>query len=215
MERKTASRPVWSLWPVWVLASGAGGWLGLLLGDAILQLLNDAILQLPGDAARKALHDAVIFGSIGAGLGTMQWLALRCHGVRAGWWVVATALGWTGVGAVAERLAGLVAVDLVLGYTVLGAIVGALQWLVLRRHVARAWWWLAANPAGLALGTGATSLLVRMGLDVGIPVSEVMGIAILYGVMAGTAGMLTGGVLVALLVDSHPSLAGAEGTGLT
>ena len=34
-----------------------------------------------------------------------------------------------------------------------GAVIGVLQWLVLRRHIERAYWWIAATVAGLVLGT--------------------------------------------------------------
>jgi len=34
-----------------------------------------------------------------------------------------------------------------------GVMVGVLQWLVLRRHISRAYWWIAATVAGLTIGT--------------------------------------------------------------
>ena len=34
-----------------------------------------------------------------------------------------------------------------------GAVIGILQWLVLRRHISCAYWWISATVAGLALGT--------------------------------------------------------------
>jgi len=34
----------------------------------------------------------------------------------------------------------------------LGAVTGVLQWLILRRHIAQAYWWIAATAAGLGLG---------------------------------------------------------------
>jgi len=34
-----------------------------------------------------------------------------------------------------------------------GAVIGILQWLVLRRHISWAYWWIAATVAGLTIGT--------------------------------------------------------------
>ena len=57
-------------------------------------------------------------------------------------WVVASSVGWA---------LGRVVVGGVLGVgDVLG--VGVLQWLVLRRHVARAGWWVVASTVGWAVG---------------------------------------------------------------
>jgi hypothetical protein len=196
-------RLIWGLWLWWVLASGVGSWTGFVAADAILDLL--------GDYAYGALTEVVIFGFIGVGLGTMQWLVLRRHVARAGWWIGATALGGTAVGVVAGTLGDVVAVvGLVIGYGVMGAILGVLQWLVLRRQIDRAWWWLAVSPAGWALGTGVAGLMVRLGMDERMPVSEAMGLGILFGVMTGVAGVLTGGVLVSLLSGSRSALVGLD-----
>jgi WD40 repeat protein len=42
-----------------------------------------------------------------------------------------------------------------------GIASGILQWLILRRHISRAYWWIAATAAGLGLGTPLGSFALR------------------------------------------------------
>ena len=68
------------------------------------------------------------------------------------WWVLASAGGWAagGAGGVAAASSGGIITAGGAGVA-LGAIVaGVAQWLLLRRQVARAGWWVAAIPAGAA-----------------------------------------------------------------
>ena len=87
------------------------------------------------------------------------------------WWVLATTVGWfsgfivgsVGGYAVMEILPSYGNVALVAwGGVVLGAGVGIFQWLVLRRRVSRAGWWVLASILGLAggavVGTTAVAL---------------------------------------------------------
>ena len=77
------------------------------------------------------------------------------------WWVLASTVGLAVGGAVGgavgfavyEEPAG---VAVVVGVAVVGAVFGAsvgiAQWLVLRRQVSRAGWWVLASTVGLAVG---------------------------------------------------------------
>jgi hypothetical protein len=154
----------------------------------------------------------VVEGSV---LGTAQWLVLRRYlpDLAPGTWIVATAGGavlayaagmsiGTALGEGID-LAGVPVVILalcgILYVAGLGALLGVTQWWVLRRYVARAGWWVAANAGawilGLAVGFAgpalvadwtATGVVVAMGATTGI-------------VMGGLVGAVTGGVLVRLL----------------
>ncbi len=96
----------------WVLASAAG-WAG-----------GWAIAIAPVSPEFGFLTGTVL----GAALGTTQWLFLRRHFHRAGWWIVVSALGWTAgltllsgpllVGAVAGAVTG-IALELFLRYPAL------------------------------------------------------------------------------------------------
>ena len=120
--------------------------------------------------------------TVGAtGAGVLQWLVLRQRIARAGWWVPATVLSSAVVGGVIVAVGssggrdwnvtwsadpGRVVVGLA-GMSLFGTVLGALQWLVLRRRVARAGWWVLAGgvswitgaPLGAVLGGGLSGIL--------------------------------------------------------
>jgi hypothetical protein len=80
----------WTVWLWWVLASAGGGAVGFAAADALLDFMSAAL--------QRAIDEVVIFGLIGAGLDTMQWLVLRNLFSQAGWWVVASTVGAAIVG---------------------------------------------------------------------------------------------------------------------
>jgi hypothetical protein len=81
---------------------------------------------------------------------------------------------------------------------VFGVVGGILQWLILRRNVPRAGWWLLANLLG--------SLVGAIGPFAAVSISETgnWGLALMaFGVMFGAAnGAITGAALVWLLRQS-------------
>lgn len=82
---------------------------------------------------------------------------------------------------------------------VLGALLGGCQWAVLRHHVPRAGWWVAANAAGWGIG-----LLVGFGIPMSIsedtPTALAAALALLTGAGTGLApGLVTAEALVRLL----------------
>ncbi|NER25627.1 MAG: protein kinase [Symploca sp. SIO1C2] len=81
-----------------------------------------------------------ILGISGILVGIMQWLVLRRHIYQAGWWVLATAVGYlTGGWFVFTQDAVFYS-----GF-VLGTVLGILQWLVLRKQVYEAGRWFFVN----------------------------------------------------------------------
>ena len=122
----------WTVWIQW-LAVTAFGW---ILGAVLLPAL------------------APVVG--GLVVGSLQWVVLRQRLPQAGWWVLASAAGWVLGWALVAAL-----VPPELGFLtgiVLGAAMGILQWLFLRRQFYRAGWWIAISvlawTAGLSLLTG-------------------------------------------------------------
>lgn len=127
-------------------------------------------------------------------------------------WVIATAVGallaWLiGAGVVMslpenqafeDSLPLFMALGLVLG-GLLGGLLGGCQWVVLRRHVPGAAWWVLANAAGWGLG-----LLVGFGVPMSIsedtPIALAAALALLTGAGTGLApGLVTAEALVRLL----------------
>lgn len=118
----------WTLWLKWILVSALGWGFGLALGMDLL---------------------------IGAVVGLLQWLVLRSLIQGDGWWIPASALGWAGAaGLIAALFQPGQAVESVIGLAALliGIGIGVGQWLVLRRQVYRAWWWIVLSALGWAVG---------------------------------------------------------------
>lgn len=71
-----------------------------------------------------------------------------------GWWVLASTIGWI-IGPIVFLItAGQVAnwIGAVLGFVGCGVVVGLAQWVVLRREIPRAGWWILATAASIVLG---------------------------------------------------------------
>ena len=73
-----------------------------------------------------------------------------------GWWVLATTGGWL-LGGFLILISGWLNIwtyesfDLDLVFFVMGLSIGVGQWLLLRRHLPRAGWWVGANVVGWGL----------------------------------------------------------------
>jgi hypothetical protein len=114
----------WLLWLKWVLASTLGWVAGVLL-------------PITGTFA------------VGATVGIAQWVVLRPIFKGAGWWIPASALGW----AIGQILIMAVPIpNTFLQGAVLGGTLGIAQWLVLRRWVHRAGWWIVLSAVGWSAG---------------------------------------------------------------
>ena len=141
----------WRLWLGWLLASSIGWALGLAGGFAFGFGIGGVV---SGTASMG------VFGAIlGVSIGTLQWLVLRRWISRAGWWVLATAVGM-GVGfalikAVTPTLSEVLDGGPLYGAAnggLVGVLVGTLQGLVLRRQVARAGWWVLTSAVAMSVG---------------------------------------------------------------
>src|SRR3990172_2021580 len=132
----------WRFWLQWMLASILGFAVGAALGNAVTDLIFTAL-----------------FGAVG---GFMQWLVLRRQIAGAGWWGLASTLGFAvapmaaiaGVMALSQvmRLDGNpLAAPILLG-VLFGLLSAIMPWLVLRRQLARAGWWVPAHLLGSLVG---------------------------------------------------------------
>jgi hypothetical protein len=88
--------------------------------------------------------------------GALQYGLLRHYLPRMGWWVFVTVAGWF-LGVLLIALPGWLGwtdtplnnLDLI--FLVMGVAIGITQWLLLRRRLARAGWWIAASALGWGL----------------------------------------------------------------
>jgi NAD(P)-dependent dehydrogenase (short-subunit alcohol dehydrogenase family) len=193
-------------YPRWIFACalaetigiGAVGLIALALAAGVGEpsTLGGRVVLLAGFGAAGAIE--------GLALGLLQWRVLRgiLPRLRRGEWVgitVAVAvIGWLAgmagpvlsppaAGAAAEpALLTILLMAAALGAGA-GAVFGAAQWLVLRRHAPRAWRWIAIHVPGWALAMAA----IFLGTSVPTPSWPAWAIAI-----AGAAGGALGGALL-------------------
>ena len=117
-------------------------------------------------------------------------------------WVLASTVGWAvgGPAGVAAGGSGDIIVAGYIGVTAGGILAGMLQWLVLRRHVAGAGWWMAASAAGwVAAGPGVGLVAAVMGAALTANAGWAA-LGIMYGAVTGCA-------LVWLLRQPRPAAA--------
>jgi hypothetical protein len=172
--------PGCGLWFGWLLASILGTLLGWILGWR-------ASFLVPG-----GVSTLVLGMTMGLVLGSMQALILRGHIKGSGQWVLASALGWAGgflIGVEGAQWFGLsdVFFGLVVGM-VTGVSLGLFQWLILRRQVPNAGWWVPAN----IFAWTSSLLYYRPGIT---------GAGAFYGILSG---LVTGTVLLWLLYRPEP-----------
>jgi len=178
MERGPAGQRAhwdWNLWSRWVLANGLGELVGLgavaVVGVALAKTFEAQMGSFAGLAGAGVMITLGTFEGVVVGMA--QWLVLRrpLPALSRRSWILASAAGafaaWT-LGMIPSTLIGFgadagaappaeMSDALMYGLAaamgaVLGPILGVPQWLALRRHVRRAFWWIPANAGAWALG---------------------------------------------------------------
>jgi hypothetical protein len=167
-----------------LLPPGCGLWIGWLAANILGSFLGWFAGWRASFAAPGGLSTIVIGGVMGLILGFMQGLILRGYLRAAGWWVLASALGWgagfsTGV-LFAQWFSSREFLFGILVGTMTGAILGIAQWVILRGHVTKAGWWIPAS----AFAWASSLLYYRPGST---------GLGALFGILSG---IVTGTVLL-------------------
>jgi hypothetical protein len=184
-------------WLAWFLASSIGYGMGAVLGASFAYGIfnRDPFNILMGAT------EGTLMGAIG---GYLQWVVLRERIAGTGLWGLTSALGFgSALGALIAAATGennAMAGVMILG-SVFGVVSGILQWLILRRKVPRAGWWLLANLLG--------SLVGAVAIHIATAISETgnWGLALMtFGLVFGAGnGAITGAALVWLLRQSSSS----------
>lgn len=199
-----------ALWLRWAGFTALGELVGFAAPALAGVLITRAVAGLDGIAGPLLTLLALLAaGSLeGAALGYAQWLVLRRVIPAISWraWTGATAgaglLAWL-LGMLPNTLhdaAGL-GMGALIGLWVLVAPVllcsiGVAQWLVLRRHVARAWPWAPVNALGWLLGLAATFGGAAL-IDAATPAALAVAIGVASGALMGlVVGLVTGALLV-------------------
>lgn len=226
----------WDTWRAWILANLAAEALGLgatlLIGVLLLGEMESRIGIVP------VVLLAVTLGALCEGgiVGSLQWLVLRRPAPSIHWraWVMATALGAGAAWAIGMALNAAISfataqsapdsmgqgfdmagpVVLLLAALMgiaLGAILGAGQWTVLRKHVPRAGWWILANAAAWAIGMALVFAGTSFIPDSGAVTPGIIVALIFFVALAGIAvGAIHGLALIALLRERDRALRVAD-----
>jgi hypothetical protein len=188
----------WRFWLLWVLASAIGWAVGLTAAN----LTQLALEAASGGVVVEAEGGAVLEGAgnllFGLAVGTAQWLVLRRQIEGAIWWAPATAGGFALAGIVGGALqdAGAAVGGLVISLG-LGVAAGTLQWLLLRRQVKRAGWWVLGSTV-LVFGGLITGLVLSFVLTGAAP--DVSGSGIVFAAVGGAAFGITSGFILMWLL---------------
>jgi hypothetical protein len=212
-------------WWLWTVGCGLAEVVGMAAAAACAAIAVNAVGE-PHDlgSASVTVVGAVLGGVVeGAAVGTVQWGLLRpwlpglgvsfvfatIAAAAAAWFLgmaPATGLQWAADGSTATDSVGpplwLMPLAGLLAGAVLGALFGAVQALVLRRHVGRAHRWVWANLLGWAVGMA----VIMTGAAVpsaSWPTTHLLLLAALTGVIAGLGvGAVTGLFLFAIDDDA-------------
>ena len=171
----------WTFWILWIAATTIGLAIALIVRQWLVGLI----------------------------IGLAQWLVLWNRFPKSGWWILATAIGFGLAWSPAWNLAMAILSSgwgkwrysiewpNVLGVT--GAIVGLLQWLVLRRWVYQSGRWIVTSPlAGIAAGVLAMIVFDIVFRNVDSPTLAWF-LPVITGLTAGFVyGAITGAVLAQL-----------------
>ncbi len=130
------------LWFLWIMATSVGWVLGRLL------LPNLAMV------------------TTGLAIGILQWFLLQRYFKKAWQWILATTAGWT-LGSTITFALIPVGMEFLAGL-VIGSVIGIAQWLILRREVHWAGWWVIINIIAWTTGLAFLPGLISTGALVGL-----------------------------------------------
>jgi hypothetical protein len=179
--RQLMGSPLWQ-WIIITLAGFlvggvvgyAGGFAGIpLIGYPLALVLGALFNTCEGQGAIGCLLIGAVLGaSLGLGLtvGIAQWFILRRFITRSRWWILASTLGWCGVGCtlttmlytavpapgspdfgkpILEQLPP--TLPAIAQVTIAGTLMGLFQWLILRLTLRQSLWWIPLNSVIMLL----------------------------------------------------------------
>jgi hypothetical protein len=181
-------RADWGFGLRWAMATAVGWLVGFVICEAFKAFF------------RSISSDGAVIGTC---VGIAQWLVIRPRISGTRWWIGASIVGFAFGKLVGDLVVAQTGIEnsLItgLGGAIIGASLGLAQWLVLRRYVAQAGWWVAASAVAWAI---AWIIISWGGERAGEAVGEVVvtpASAYLVGLMgAFVAGLISGVALIRL-----------------
>jgi hypothetical protein len=182
IDEVKVARNEFGLWLGWTLATMVGMLLGFLPAALLVPELDLGLARV------------LIPLVAGLSVGFLQWLVLRSYLTYSGDWILTGGAGWA-----AGFALGLIVIQALsgswlgaaVGYLLFGAIIGLLQWPVLRREIPNAIPWVLASVIGWALGAYLSQVVIGA-IANGSPVDPLLSTAVITGVTGLVAGAVTG-----------------------
>jgi hypothetical protein len=199
----------WGFWLRWTLANCVGWTIGWIL----FAFLSSLDLEGPDGLQIGHLVGWVVGG---AAIGLLQWRVLRQYVHGSAWSILGSSAGFT-LGFIVGYAVGGPPLDFLAAFATAGFLSGVAQWLVLRRYIDRAAWWVLISSLGFALG-GLLGLVVILptgdAIDaaIGGPIAFAIILVILGAVGGALGGAITGLGLLWLL---RPLVPQAKNVALT
>jgi hypothetical protein len=191
-------KPEWSFYPTWIILTllciPIAFFIDLVIMKVTSSIIGDFIYV---NGVRHITEDYLSMYAfvpiVGLLTGLMQYGLLRRYLPHMGWWVLATTGGWF-LGLLLILTSSWLniwtfeTINLDLAFIVMGLSIGVGQWLLLRRRLPRAGWWVGANVLGWAL----------LGLITGDSMNQ-------FGLLAlGFLPACVTAVMIALLINWAP-----------
>jgi hypothetical protein len=157
----TIKKPEWFFYPIWIILTMLCVPIAFIFDYAILRVITIFVGDfIYVDGVRHITEDYLWWYTfvpiVGLLTGLLQYGLLRRYLPHMGWWVLATTGGWL-LGALLIVISGWLnfwsykSFDIFLAFIVMGLLIGVGQWLLLRRRLPRAGWWVGANVVGWGL----------------------------------------------------------------
>ncbi|PKO12724.1 MAG: hypothetical protein CVU39_22415 [Chloroflexi bacterium HGW-Chloroflexi-10] len=174
-------KPRWSFYTGWIVLSTIAFPLAWVIAWAIISQVEKIVgdtIQVAGQRriTEDFLSGYVLIPTLGLLIGVGQYFFLRSYVPRLRWWIAATLLGCLLPFGVFHLLTLILApigdIGLLwrgIGMTMVGGLISLPQWLVLRRQVRHALWWIFAHGFGWGL----------FGLLTGTSISNTFGLIVM------------------------------------
>ena len=189
-------RHFWRTWLSWVAASTAA----IVIGAVLLYALIPAAEAIVPGVNEDRLMGWALIPYMGLMLGVSQWIILHRRVRHAGWWILATAGGWSivmaasalvmSVPGVAPGSESVATITMPLSTLGAGLLLGVLQLPVLYRYLRWSPLWIVASAAGW----------LTMGLAIGKSIDRTPDILALGAIPAAFTGL----ALAWLWIDPVP-----------
>ncbi len=193
-EKRTLN---WRFIGFWCLATTVGWTIGLIA----MSIRHPSLFE-----ANPQLYIPVGMSIAGLALGLGQWPVLLKRLRGAAWWVLASVLGWGTIGFFYWLLPDSAILNIPFVIFVSAAVLAAMgQWLVLRRQVRRAGWWIVGSAVGWLVMTLCLKLVSSLSSFYSEYLNLAQSLSILFSILltGAAAGLLTGLVLSFLLFRSQ------------